>query len=48
LKREKRKFPWKAFLTWLGIVAVVLGSGLALAIVQFHLHWVWHKPFLVR
>jgi sec-independent protein translocase protein TatC len=48
LKREKRKFPWAPFLLWLGIVVVVLGAALALAIVQFHLHWVWHKPFLVR
>jgi sec-independent protein translocase protein TatC len=48
LKREKQKFPWRAFMMWLGIVALVLAAALALAITQFHLHWVWHKPFLVR
>jgi sec-independent protein translocase protein TatC len=48
LRREKRRFPWRAFLTWLGIVAAVIAAALVLAITEYHLHWVWHKPFLVR
>jgi len=48
LKRENRKFPWKQFGIWAIIVGVVIATVLLLAITQFHLHWVWHKPFLVR
>ena len=48
LKREKRKFPWAPFLMWLGIVALVIAAALVFVITQFHLHWVWHKPFLIR
>jgi len=48
LKRENRKFPWPAFLRWLAIMVVVIGATLVLAITQLHLHWVWHRPFLVR
>jgi sec-independent protein translocase protein TatC len=47
LKREKRSFPWRPFLMWLGIAVLIVGSALLLAIIQFHLHWVWHRPFLV-
>jgi sec-independent protein translocase protein TatC len=48
LKREKRSFPWRPFLMWLAIALAIVGSALVLAIIQFHLHWVWHRPFLVR
>lgn len=48
LKRENRQFPWKQFLNWFLAVVIVVGVVLLLAITQFHLHWVWHKPFLVR
>lgn len=48
LRREKRRFPWKQFMTWFGIVVLVVGATLLLAITQLHLHWVWHKPFLTK
>jgi sec-independent protein translocase protein TatC len=48
LRREKRKFPWRAFLRWLGIMVLVTGATLAFAIVRLQLHWVWHWPFFVK
>jgi sec-independent protein translocase protein TatC len=36
LKRESRRFPWKAFLKWLAIVAVIALCALA-AIARYHL-----------
>jgi sec-independent protein translocase protein TatC len=35
LKREERRFPWKAFLKWLAIVVLVASIGAAIAVVQF-------------
>jgi len=48
LKRENRRFPWRPFLMWFGISVVMIASVLAVAMVEFHLHWVWHSPFLVK
>lgn len=48
LRREKRRFPWGPFLKWLLIMALVIGIALAFIITQYHLHWVWHRPFLVK
>lgn len=36
LKREDRSFPWKAFLRWLAIVALVAALCAVVAVVEFH------------
>ena len=48
LRRENRRFPWRAFFLWLSIVAVVLGLFVVVAIVEYHFHLTWRWPFLVR
>src|SRR5262249_35021389 len=48
LKREKRRFPWKPFLMWLAIALAMIGSVIAVLVIQYHFHWVWHSPFLVK
>lgn len=35
-KRESRRFPWKAFLKWLTILAVVVGAAVAV-VTEYHL-----------
>jgi sec-independent protein translocase protein TatC len=48
LKREKRRFPWKAFLTWLAAVGFVAALCTYIAAVQFHKHPIGHWPFLTQ
>jgi sec-independent protein translocase protein TatC len=48
LKRESRKFPWKAFLKWLGVIAIVAAICGLVAIAQFHYRPAWHWPLLVK
>jgi sec-independent protein translocase protein TatC len=38
LKRESRRFPWKALLKWLAVVAAVAAAAAAIA-VRFHWHF---------
>lgn len=48
LKRENRRFPWKALALWLIALAVVVGGAVALLVIEFHAHFIRHWPFLVR
>lgn len=48
LRRENRKFPWKAFLKWLAVVAIVAVVCGLVAIAQFHYRMVWHWPLLEK
>lgn len=48
LRREHRSFPWKPFLLWLAIAVGLIASVLAVAMIEYHFHWVWHWPFLVK
>jgi sec-independent protein translocase protein TatC len=48
LHREGRKFPWRKTLTIVGIVLVILLSGLYLAITRYGFKLVPHQPFLIR
>jgi sec-independent protein translocase protein TatC len=48
LRREGKKFPWKLiFSITLGIL-VVAGAAIYGAAMHYHLHFVWHWPFLAR
>jgi sec-independent protein translocase protein TatC len=47
LKREDRRFPWKALMIWLAAVALVLAGGAGILVLEFHAHFVRHWPFLV-
>ncbi len=48
LKREKRKFPWMAFLAWLGAVVFVVGGAVMFMVIKFNYHLTWHWPFLTK
>jgi sec-independent protein translocase protein TatC len=48
LKRENRRFPWKALAIWVGAVAIVMGGSVAILVIEFHAHFVGHWPYLVR
>jgi sec-independent protein translocase protein TatC len=48
LRRENRKFPWRALLLWLAAVVIVIGGATGALIIEFHAHFVRHWPFLVR
>ncbi len=48
LRREKRSFPWKPFFLWFAIMAALVGSVLAVAVIEYHFHFVAHWPFLAR
>jgi sec-independent protein translocase protein TatC len=48
LKRENRKFPWKALFLWLISVVVILALFLGILISFYHLHFVRHWPFFVK
>ncbi len=48
LKRENKRFPWKAFSLYLGIALLLIGIALFIAITRYHYKVVLHTPFLVR
>ncbi len=48
LKRENRKFPWRAFLKWLAVIGIVAAICGLVAIAQFHYRLEWHWPLLVK
>src|SRR5215472_2896220 len=48
LRRENRRFPWRPFFLWLGIVVVVLALFVVVAIVEYNFHLTWRWPFLVK
>jgi sec-independent protein translocase protein TatC len=48
LKREKRGFPWRPFLMWLGIVLAMIASVVVVAVVEYHFHVKWRWPLLAR
>jgi len=48
LKRENKRFPWKAFSLYVGIALLLIGIALFIAIYRYHFKVVLHSPFLVR
>jgi len=48
LRREKRKFPWKAFFIWMVFVLATLGVMVWIAMRFYHYHFVTHWPYLVK
>lgn len=48
LKREGRRFPWKQFLPWIGLLIVVLAVGAYFGVQHYHYHFVRHWPFVTR
>ena len=48
LRRERRSFPWKAFLTWVAIAVALIAFCVLVAVVEFHFHLTWRPPFLVK
>lgn len=48
LHREKRRFPWRTFLRWLGIVVAFLIAGALLVARYYGYHFVAHWPIFVR
>jgi sec-independent protein translocase protein TatC len=48
LKRENKRFPWKAFGLYLGIALLLIAIVLFIAIYRYHFKIVLHSPFLVR
>lgn len=48
LSREGRRFPWSKVLTIAGVVLLLLGGLVYLAITRYGLHVVPHWPFLIR
>jgi sec-independent protein translocase protein TatC len=48
LNREGRKFPWKQFLPWIGLLVVVLLGIAFFALRHYHVHFLTHWPFLTR
>jgi sec-independent protein translocase protein TatC len=48
LRRENRRFPWKPFLTWAAVGVGIVAFTLFMLIFEFHYHFVWRAPFLVK
>jgi sec-independent protein translocase protein TatC len=48
LRRENRRFPWRSFLLWVGVVVVLLAACVAIAMTQYGYRFVTSWPFLVR
>lgn len=48
LKRENRRFPWKAFAIVMAVTAFLIGLVLYVLIVKYQYQLVPHWPFLVR
>ena len=48
LKRENRRFPWKAFFLWFAATVVILAGFAAIVISFYKLHFVLHWPFFVK
>jgi sec-independent protein translocase protein TatC len=48
LRREQKKFPWAKFLTWFGIILVLIVTISWLSAHYFGYKFVNHTPFLVR
>jgi sec-independent protein translocase protein TatC len=48
LKREEKKFPWAKFLSWFGIVLVLIVIISWASAYYFGYKFVMHAPFLVR
>ena len=48
LRREHRRFPWKAFLTWVAIAVALIAFCVLIAVVEFHYHLTWRPPFLIK
>src|SRR5712692_10019744 len=46
LHREKRKFPWRPVLKWVGLILLVLAGLVYLLIARYYYHLVRHWPFL--
>lgn len=48
LKREGRRFPWKAVVLGVLVLAAVVAGLMWLAAVRYHYHYSPHWPFIVR
>jgi sec-independent protein translocase protein TatC len=48
LRRENRRFPWRAFLTWVAIAVALAAFCVLIVVVVFHYHITWRPPFLVK
>ena len=48
LRRDHRRFPWKAFLTWVGLAIGLISFCVLIAVVEFHYHLTWRPPFLIK
>src|SRR5215469_9867568 len=48
LRREHRRFPWKAFLTWVAIAVALIAFCVLIAVVEFHYHLTWRPLFLIK
>jgi sec-independent protein translocase protein TatC len=48
LRREHRRFPWRPFFIWVGLVAVVVGLFVLVAVIEYNFHLTWRWPFLVK
>lgn len=47
LKRENRRFAWRAFFIWLAVVVAMIALTIT-AIVEYGLHLTWRWPFWAR
>ena len=48
LRREHRRFPWQAFLTWVAVAVALIAFSILVAVVELHYHLIWRPPFLVK
>jgi len=48
LRREHRRFPWKAFLTWVAVTMALVAFAALIAVVEFQHHLTWRPPLLVK
>jgi sec-independent protein translocase protein TatC len=48
LRREGRPFPWRRTVKPLLWMIAVVGVGVIVTMLAFHLHWVWKWPFIVK
>ena len=48
LRRENEKFPWRAFLIWLGITLAICGSAVYLLVSKYGYKLVLYWPFLTK